>query len=385
MLLFAFFACIATGANENTTAVSSQETNIHRDSLVGGVENTLGVCTSIVQEVGDFRTGLITSNDLRRMSDRRRLDDQAIVQGVKNKLGTCIAIVDAVDTFRKDYLKIKQEPLGADVFEDPIILNVGGERFSTSLSSLRSIRGSFFEKMFRVGANTTIRHDGTYFIDRDPNSFGYILDYLRNGDILVKSDDQSLRMKLLEDVEYYALPTALKNYLRWSSAAGIDLWFSEVAFLNTELKKVSKELGGLLYLASKDGSGDSNFHSRCDSKGPTVVIIETRLGNIFGGYTLTSWASSGNYVASSKAFIFRLRPTMKRFDQRSGYESYAIHRSSTYGPKFGTRAIEINDCQYVAQCSVGGGNSYLNSGYELNDGQRYFRVKDYVVVQAKSI
>jgi len=384
LLLLSFIACITTGAKVNTTVVSSSGSNIHHDSLVGGVEETLGVCTSIVQEVRDFRDGLITPKDMRRISNKEGLDDQAIVRGVKNKLGTCIAVVEAVDTFRKDYQEIQKPKDAVGAFEDPIILNVGGERFSTSLSSLRSIKGSFFEKMFRKGANTTVGADGTYFIDRDPSSFGHILDYLRNGDLLIKSDDQSLRMKVLDDAEYYTLPTSLLDYLRWSSAEGIDLWFSEVAFLNRELKKVNRELGGLLYQASKDGYADSSFHSRCDSKGPTVVIIQTKLGTIFGGYTYTSWASSGNYAASSKAFTFRLRPTIKKFEQRSGREANAIYRSSTYGPTFGNHDILINDCQYIAQCQVSG-STYVDVGYEINDGQRYFRVEDYVVVQAKSI
>jgi len=384
MLLFSFIACIATGAKVNTTIVSSQGSNIHHDSLVGGVDETLGVCTSIVQEVRDFRDGLITPKDMRRISNQEGLDDQAIVRGVKNKLGTCIAVVEAVDTFRKDYQEIQKPKDALGAFEDPIILNVGGERFSTSLSSLRSIKGSFFEKMFRKGANTTIGADGTYFIDRDPSSFGHILDYLRNGDLLIKSDDQSVRMKLLDDAEYYTLPTSLQDYLRWTSAEGIDLWLSEVAFLNGELKKVNRELGGLLFQASKDGWSDSSFHQRCDSKGPSVVIIETKLGTIFGGYTYTSWASSGGYAASSKGFIFRLRPTMKKFEQKSGKESHAILRSSNYGPTFGNHDILINDCQNIAQCSVGGSN-YNDVGNELNDGQASFRIEDYVVVQAKSI
>jgi len=384
MLLFSFIACIATGAKVNTTIVSSPGIKIHHDSLVGGVEETLGVCTSIVQEVRDFRDGLITPKDMRRISNQGGLDDQAIVRGVKNKLGTCIAIVEAVDTFRTDYQEIKKSKDAVGAFEDPIILNVGGERFSTSLSSLRSINGSFFEKMFRKGASTTVGADGTYFIDRDPSSFGHILDYLRNGDLLIKSDDQSVRMKLLDDAEYYTLPTSLQDYLRWTSAEGIDLWFSEVAFLNGELKKVNRELGGLLFQASKDGWSDSSFHQRCDSKGPSVVIIETKLGTIFGGYTYTSWASSGGYAASSKGFIFRLRPTIKKFEQKSGKESYAIYRHSSYGPTFGNHDIFINDCQYIAQCSVGG-STYNDVGNELNDGQASFRIEDYVVVQAKSI
>ena len=44
----------------------------------------------------------------------------------------------------------------------------------------------------------------------------------------------------------------------------------------------------LLYRASRDGWAASNFHSCCDSKGPTVTVIKS--GNcIFGGYTEQEW------------------------------------------------------------------------------------------------
>jgi len=387
MLLLALcLALIANGSKVNTTIVSSQETRMHNGFLADGVANTLGVCKTIVHEVKDFRDAVIKPNDLRRLAEKRRLDDEALVLGVKNKLGTCVAIVDAVNTFRKDYMEVikSEEALGDGAFKEPIILNVGGKRFTTSLSTLRSITGTFFEKMFRKGANTTISADGTYFIDRDPRTFGHILDYLRNGDLLIKTDDKNLRMELLDDAEYFELPKALKDYLRWSSAEGIDLWFSEVDFINKQLKKVSKELGGLLFQVSKDGDAVSTFHSRCDNKGPTVVIVETKSGNMFGGYTYTSWSSSGGYAASSKAFMFRLRPTMKRYDQTSGRESYAIYRHSNYGPTFGSHVLYMNNCRYVATCWVGS-SSYNIPSYELNDGERLFRIQDYVVVQAKAI
>jgi len=386
MLLFAFIALIAAGLEENTAIISSNETHVHGGALVDGVEKSLGVCTSIVREVKYFRNTFITTKDLRRLSERRALDFAALIQGVKKKLGTCVAINQAVDTFRKDFMTIQnpEGALGAGTFKDLIILNVGGKRFSTTLSNLRSIRGTRLEKMFREGANTTISADGTYFIDRDPSSFGYVLDYLRSGDLFIKSDDQILRSKLLADAQYYKLPTALQDYLRWSPAEDFDLWFSEVDFLNKQLKKVSKELGGLLFQASKDGQSDSSFHSRCDSKGPTVVIIKTKSGSMFGGYSYASWSSSAGYAASSKAFLFRLRPTIKRYEQRSGRESYAIYRHSSYGPVFGNHNIFINDCYNVAQCYVNSANAYVMTGYELNDGQYYFRMDDYIVVQAKS-
>ena len=46
--------------------------------------------------------------------------------------------------------------------------------------------------------------------------------------------------------------------------------------------------GNLLYRASRDGWGASNFHSCCDNKGPTVTVVKS--GNyIFGGYTEHEW------------------------------------------------------------------------------------------------
>jgi len=60
-----------------------------------------------------------------------------------------------------------------------------------------------------------------------------------------------------------------------------------------EPKGVSKKFGGLLYEATKDGSSSSNFHSRCDNKGATVVIIETTAGNVFGGFTDQVWNTGG--------------------------------------------------------------------------------------------
>jgi len=379
MLLAVCLALIVKGSKGNTTIVPTQ--TIPGDSMVENVQNTLGVCTEIVQEVTDFRDVYVKPSDSRRLSKGEDIDDKTLVQGVKDKLATCVDIVDAVDNFRKNYMAI-MEPEEDPVFSEVIILNVGGKVFTTSLTTLRSVNDTFFEKMFRKGANTTVNVNGKYFIDRDPSTFAYVLDYLRSGDLLIKTKDKNIRMQVLDDAEYFQLPEELKNYLRWSSAEGIDLWFSEVNFLNKQLKLVSRELGGLLFQTSKDGQSPSTFHSRCDSKGPTVVIVQTKGGNVFGGYTYTSWASSGGYSGSTKAFLFRLRPSMKRFDQRN---SNAIYRHSSYGPVFGSgHDLVLKDCEHVATCYVQS-STYSTSGYELNDGQMYFRLKDYAVVQAKPL
>ena len=45
----------------------------------------------------------------------------------------------------------------------------------------------------------------------------------------------------------------------------------------------------LIYRASKHGYSASSFHSHCDYSEPTLIIIKSTDGWIFGGYTTQSW------------------------------------------------------------------------------------------------
>jgi len=45
------------------------------------------------------------------------------------------------------------------------------------------------------------------------------------------------------------------------------------------------------------------FHEKCDSHGPTVSILKSNFGGIFGGYTVVPWTNKGNNVIDNKSFI----------------------------------------------------------------------------------
>ncbi len=49
----------------------------------------------------------------------------------------------------------------------------------------------------------------------------------------------------------------------------------------------------LLYRASEHEYSANSFHEYCDDKGPTLVIIKSSEGWIFGGYTTQSWSGYG--------------------------------------------------------------------------------------------
>jgi len=350
------------------------------EDLEKDLENQLKQCTNILNFAESFYEGLPNFNSNRRRLADSKDDGEELEDDVEKALDTCMAVVQGVNNFYKDLDDSYVEVDAREPWKDPIILNVGGKHFSTTLATLRSKTGTFFEKMFRNGSTTTSSADGTFFIDRNPKNFEYILDFLRTGDLLVASSNTDLRLQLLEDAEFFELPEELKVYLRYSALDGIDLSLSELSWLNKELPGNYK-MGGLLFDTSKDGDAASTFHARCDGEGPTVTIVETTLGVMFGGFTDQSWSSSTAYRTDADAFVFRLRPSKMKFLVSASTQ--AIYTHASYGPRFGGIAFVIyNNCQDNADSYVSS-TSYYNLGSNvLNDGHTDFRVKNYAVVQA---
>ena len=44
-----------------------------------------------------------------------------------------------------------------------------------------------------------------------------------------------------------------------------------------------------IFTASKDGWNASDFHKHCDNEGPSLTIIQSSAGNVFGGFTKFNW------------------------------------------------------------------------------------------------
>ena len=51
----------------------------------------------------------------------------------------------------------------------------------------------------------------------------------------------------------------------------------------------------LIYRASEHEYTASSFHECCNDKGPTLIVIKSSEGWIFGGYTTQSWSGDGIY------------------------------------------------------------------------------------------
>ncbi|ORC92200.1 Kelch repeat-containing protein [Trypanosoma theileri] len=87
-----------------------------------------------------------------------------------------------------------------------IHLNVGGHHYSTRAKTLRahpySVLGQMFTNPIAVSKDAK---DNSYFIDRNGSVFGYILDYLRTGTLVVPRDPITY-LTLRREVGFYGLP-----------------------------------------------------------------------------------------------------------------------------------------------------------------------------------
>ena len=76
----------------------------------------------------------------------------------------------------------KQRMEAVEVSDDDIVhLNVGGQKFSTTRSTLCQVEGSLLATMFNGRWEDSVKRDkdGVVFFDFNPEYFGWILDYLR--------------------------------------------------------------------------------------------------------------------------------------------------------------------------------------------------------------
>jgi len=121
----------------------------------------------------------------------------------------------------------------------------------------------------------------------------------------------------------------------------------------------------LIYRASQDGFEAVRFHSKCDNKSNTLVIIKSENGNIFGGYTEQPWSGHGAYKSDSKSFIFSLVNKLNRPLKIKWSKNNGIFCNQIYGPTFGGgHDIYITDKSNTNSSNHSNlGHSYIHPDY----------------------
>ena len=159
----------------------------------------------------------------------------------------------------------------------------------------------------------------------------------------------------------------------------------EESMLLNKLGKKGKSIKlKLLYKATIDTDRAEIFHKKCDKAKTSLVLIETTNGLRFGGFTTQTWKGDGVDKKDDNAFIFSL-DKLQIYNIISGQPAIGCYPK--YGPVFLGCQIKINDNFFVK-----GGTTYrknvnyaVNSDFELNDGIKFFGIKDLEVFEVTLI
>ena len=105
-------------------------------------------------------------------------------------------------------------------------------------------------------------------------------------------------------------------------------------FVKTSVPNFSSSIiaFNLLYRGSTDGWDVSDFHSKCDNKGPTITLIKSKAGRVCGGFTSIPWVSEDKDSPDASAYLFSV-------DFKTKYMSNcalnSVGSSEYQGPWFG--------------------------------------------------
>ena len=213
-------------------------------------------------------------------------------------------IKEACEILKREASRVRQEQESIDAmskkldqvhFSSTVKLNVGGQYFITSVQTLRKDPNSMLAAMFSGKFDTKPSEDGSFFIDRDGTHFRFILNYLRDG-VLILPEGATALKQLQQEAQFYQIQGILDELkppvqpVKPFEESEILTSFEHQQSLKGWLPTDLEDKWRLLFRASRDGFASQSFHSKCDNKGPTVTVVKSG-GYIFGGFTEKSWTS----------------------------------------------------------------------------------------------
>eukprot|EP01098_Paradermamoeba_levis_P016043 TRINITY_DN8440_c0_g3_i2.p1 TRINITY_DN8440_c0_g3~~TRINITY_DN8440_c0_g3_i2.p1 ORF type:complete len:368 (+),score=72.13 TRINITY_DN8440_c0_g3_i2:407-1510(+) len=112
------------------------------------------------------------------------------------------------EILRQEWERLNQEKNQMDALgaqqNSQVRLNVGGSLFDTSLDTLLKYKNSLLATMFSGKYALKKDANGAYFIDRDGTYFRYILNYLRDGEVILP-EEKKIKLELLNEARFFQI------------------------------------------------------------------------------------------------------------------------------------------------------------------------------------
>jgi len=130
-----------------------------------------------------------------------------------------------------------------------ITLNVGGKEYQTTKETLCKDPESMLSVMFSGSHSLLKDSQNRYFIDRDGELFSYILNYLRNQELLVPLENLFLVESLIREAEYFQISSlVLELKTLKESFTRISITYKELLILVNTKRFVQAPSVNLSYL-----------------------------------------------------------------------------------------------------------------------------------------
>ncbi|XP_034037918.1 BTB/POZ domain-containing protein KCTD16-like [Thalassophryne amazonica] len=227
---------------------------------------------------------------------------------------------------------------------DVIELNVGGQVYYTRQSTLTSFPNSLLGRLFsnKKGSSNDLSRDlrGRYFLDRDGFLFRYVLDYLRDKQVVLP-DHFPERGRLKREAEYFQLPELTKLLSHEESKLLTDdVYYSDFddASQGSDQRFYSSysldKRYGYITVAFKSVCAPGGRESDARAKKLSRIFISSRIGlakEVFGDALSESRDSDRPPDRYSSRFYLKFRHLERAFDMLSecGFHIVACNSSLT--------------------------------------------------------
>ena len=136
----------------------------------------------------------------------------------------------------------------------------------------------------------------------------------------------------------------------------------------------------ILYNSKTNDDSARTFHSQCDGKFPTVYIVKSKTGYIFGGYLSIPWKSNSVYSKDEDAFFFSVN-FKKKYSFKN--KNQVLYGNPEYGPVIdgGIRMDICNNFLSSKNNFIELTNENKDSKYEINGGKRQIDIQNFEVHQ----
>lgn len=188
---------------------------------VGAIENGYKereVALKLAQEKLDQREKEFNEKmkeESRKLQEAKSAHEQALKEAADKHN---MKILLERECLKQEALQLQQaQSLGSEIADkqEPVSVEVGGEKFRTELRTLAMCQGSVFPELVKLlqkykGEDARSKRDPSIFIDRDGTHFRFILNYLRQGKEVMRwsamrNPDCSTLNEILDEARYYKI------------------------------------------------------------------------------------------------------------------------------------------------------------------------------------